>query len=93
MQTTKAILTGWFKAGARNNCTHMIVVCDTFAYDDYPVYVEPDADFWELYDSHDGPNMTRIMEVYDLNMDMDLQMAESRAWHYPPRPTRDTIEP
>jgi hypothetical protein len=46
----------------------MIVVCDTFDHEDYPVYAFGPEDCWGKYRSHDGVNMQRIMEVYDLNL-------------------------
>lgn len=63
---------GWFNAGRADKCTHLIVVCDTFDHDDYPVYVHKDDDFYTIYDRYTGgQNMQRIMEVYDLE----------RPWH------------
>ena len=60
----------------------MIVVCDTFSYDDYPVYVEPTEDVRKKAAKFNGPNMQRVMEVYSLSMDMETQMLETRAFHY-----------
>ena len=36
--TTKTQISNWLKR-ARPDDTHMIVVCDTFDYSDYPVFV------------------------------------------------------
>lgn len=44
----------------------MLSVCDTFDWGDYPVFVQPDEDLREAIQSHDGPNMTKLNEVYDL---------------------------
>lgn len=44
---------------------HMIVVCDTFDYEDYPVYVKGDEDVRERAKHYNNPDqMSRIMEVY-----------------------------
>jgi hypothetical protein len=43
---------------------HMIVVCDTFDWDDYPVYVTGDEDVREKAKEYDGKNMQKLMEVY-----------------------------
>jgi hypothetical protein len=88
--TSRAEIAVWFNSGVRHGATHLIVVCDTYDWSDYPVYVGPDEDFWERHDGHNGTNMQQVMEVYDLSMDMESQLAEHRAFHYPPRPTRGT---
>lgn len=51
----------------------MIVVCDTYDYEDYPVYCSKE-DFKEKFMSHNGVNMQRIMEVYDLEEPKEKQM-------------------
>lgn len=94
--TTRAEIISWFKQGVKSDCTHLIVACDTFSHDDYPVWVgnktpwggHDNADFWEVYDQRDDKNLQTIMEVYDLTMDMDSQMREVRAFHCPPREMR-----
>lgn len=37
MSTTKEELREWIKRGKSAKATHMIVVCDTFDHEDYPV--------------------------------------------------------
>lgn len=100
MAARKSELIAWCNMGKDADCTHMIVVCDTYDYDDYPVWIGEKTpwgsnngrEFWEVYDEYEAKSMQRIVEVYDLSIDIDLQMCEVRAWHYPPRPTRDTLE-
>jgi hypothetical protein len=41
----------------------MIVVCDTFNYDDYPVFTTTDSACLERYKN--PGEMQRVMEVYD----------------------------
>ena len=60
----------------------MIVVVDTFDHGDYPVYVAAGQDAHTVAAGYNGKNMQRIMEVYDLRLDRDRQMAETRAFHY-----------
>ena len=40
MSTTRNEIRGWLKRGQRQKATHVIVVCDTFDHEDYPVYIE-----------------------------------------------------
>jgi CO dehydrogenase nickel-insertion accessory protein CooC1 len=72
--------TEWFDRGVEEGADYMIVVCDTFDYEDYPVYATA-AEFKEKYESHNG--MQRIMEVYDLHRDKAEQLRERRAMNLP----------
>ena len=79
--TSKDLIRQWFQEGKRRSATHMLVVCDTFDYGDYPVYVAYNESLFEKAAHYDHKDMQRIMECYDLSMDMESQMAEVRAWH------------
>lgn len=72
----------WFEDGVKNKATHMIVVCDTFDHDDYPVYVSPDKNVREVFKEYDGKNMQRVMEVYDLQSPMEPQLDQVRAFNF-----------
>jgi hypothetical protein len=63
----------WFADGKRQRCTHMIIVCDTFDWQDYPIYAKV-ADARQKYEEHNGKNMQKVMEVYDLRLSMVKQM-------------------
>lgn len=82
MSTTQSDIRGWFVRGKKMCATHLIVVCDTFDYEDYPVFVKKGENAREVYEKHNGPNMQRVMEVYNLSMDMEEQLAERRAFHF-----------
>lgn len=102
MAASKYDITCWFQDGVVNGKTHMIIICDTYDYEDYPVYVPhdvikyhdafsqplPEPELVEtITDPRDHPenndqNMRRVMECYDLRMDMNAQLAERRAHHW-----------
>lgn len=84
--TTKAEIEEWFKRGLQQKATHMLVVCDTFDYGDYPVYVKSDEDCREEYDRCHGKNMQTVMEVYDLRKDMHTQIALPKVLNLPSTP-------
>lgn len=88
MTTTRAEIRRWFDNAKAAGATHMLVVCDTFGYDDYPVDVMPSEDVRTIAAAHNGPNKTRLMEVYAMHLDREAQLAEGRAFHYeyPPAP-------
>ena len=79
--TSKQEIEGWFDEGKRKGATHMLVVCDTFDYDDYPVYTHTDDECLARY--KEPGNMQRVMEVYDLRQDKAEQMAKHRAFRLP----------
>lgn len=79
MAATKAEIRGWFEQGLSQGSAYMIVVCDTFDWQDYPVYL-PDveqATRAKLMYEKNGSNQ-RLMEVYNLRDDMEAQLSNAR---------------
>lgn len=73
MGTTQTEIRDWFRRGKGLGATHMIIVCDTFSYEDYPKFVMPGEDARKA--ALTLGDMQRIMEVYNLAMDADEQIA------------------
>lgn len=67
-----------------------MLFCDTFDWDDYPVFTSK-KDFIKKYQSHDGINMQKIMEVYNLKMDKDQQLNKHRSFNFPEGITKETL--
>lgn len=65
-----------------DDVTHMIVVCDSFDWEDYPVYVTKGENVREKESEYKDKSMQRVMEVYSASHDRDSQMTERRAFHY-----------
>lgn len=87
MATSQAEIRGWLESAKTSGSRWLIVVCDTWDFEDYPVEVKGDAAaFYAEYDRVARADMTRIMEVYDLDMDLPSQLQEFRANHPPERP-------
>ena len=82
MGTTRGDIRLWIDRAKAEGATHMLVVCDTYDYTDYPVSVKPDQDAREVFKRYDGPNMAKVMEVYDLRIDTEAQLTEHRAFHF-----------
>lgn len=82
MGTTKQEISEWFDSGVAEEATHMIVVCDTFDHEDYPVFVSPEEDVHKRAKEFDGKEMQRIMEVYNLKMDKEEQLGRHRCTEY-----------
>lgn len=81
MATTTENIREWLNNADKTH-THVIVVCDTFDYDDYPVYVNKDENPREIAKKYDGKNMQKIMECYSLSIDIEQQLRERRAFHW-----------
>ncbi len=84
MGTSLKDIAGWWEEGKAEGAAFMIVVCDTFDHEDYPVWIAPGEDFYAKYDHYNGQNMQRIMEVYDFSKPWATQ-AGRRAFNLPPR--------
>lgn len=83
MTATKNDILRWVHEAQDNGCRWLIIAVDTFDYENYPIFVMEDEDFWERYPDYN--NMQRADEVYDMKMDIDAQLAERRANHPPAR--------
>lgn len=93
MAATKGEIRQWLQMGKAQNATHVIVVCDTYDWEDYPVLVSPDEDArskakeYGITGTNGLPtlansNMQKVMEVYSLSHDLDSQLNEFRAFHF-----------
>lgn len=81
MAATKADIEGWVRDAKKDGATHLIVVCDTYDWGDFPVKVMPDEDVNKAVAEHSGKNMEKVMEVYSMKLDIEKQLAEHRAYH------------
>jgi len=59
MPTTQADIQGWLKEAKREKATHLIVVCDSFDHEDYPVLVKPGQDPKERASEYQNKDMQR----------------------------------
>lgn len=93
MAVTKEEIRGWFETGKEMSATHMLVVCDEYDYECYPVYVFADEETAKKYSDKTGTaqeiyaqvhrkNMQHVMEVYSLAKSMEEQLNEYRAMHF-----------
>jgi sugar phosphate isomerase/epimerase len=59
----------WIRTAKKMGAKHIISVCDTFDWDDYPVYVMPDENLEERKKDYNGVDMQRINEIITINED------------------------
>jgi hypothetical protein len=79
--TTKDEIRDWLKRSEPTD-THMLMVCDTFNYEDYPVYVHKGESVKVKEDEFNKKSMQKVMEVYSLKQDIESQLNEYRSFHY-----------
>lgn len=73
MSTTIEDLKEWYERGKLEDATHMIVMCDTFDWSDYPVYVHKGQSVDKEISKRRGESMQKIMEVYSFKKPFDKQ--------------------
>lgn len=69
MAATRADVDRWIKEAKSKNFPFILSVCDTFDWDDYPVYCKDKADLMIEYNAHNGTNMQRINEIIQITED------------------------
>lgn len=72
----------WIEDGIEKQAEFLIVACDTFYYENYPVYCSL-KEVEEKYKSISTGNMSRVDEVYDLSLNIEDQLKEHRSFHLP----------
>lgn len=72
--------------GNTGEYSHVIIAVDRFDYEDYPVYVSYNEDIRKVIMEYQGDihSMTGIMEIYNYNLDLEMQLNENRAYHIEP---------
>ena len=83
MTITHEDIRRWLEEGKNDkDITHMLVVCDTFSYEDYPVYVSRSENLREEFQKYNGQNMQKVMEVYSYNKGLEAQLNENRTFNF-----------
>lgn len=82
MTTTREDIRNWLKERPSKDTTHMIVVCDTFDWEDYPVYVSSRENVRGVYSKYNGNDMQKVMEVYSYRKNLESQLNEGRAFNF-----------
>jgi hypothetical protein len=63
MAATREDIDSWIETAKEMEARYIISVCDTFDYDDYPVYVMPGESLELKKQKYDRVNMQKINEV------------------------------
>lgn len=81
LPTTREDIAQWFEWGIKEKATHMLVVYDRFSYEDFPDFVHKGESVQAKIAYWNSQDLSWVMEVYNLRMDMNAQLDEQRAWH------------
>ena len=93
MAATRNQIFQWLHEAKTQGATHVIIVCDTFALEDYPVFVLPHENVRATAEKCRKNNrrgflisedikMQKVMAVYFLSRDLNSQLNECRAFHF-----------
>lgn len=56
----------WLKEAKAQGAKWLVNVCDTFDYENYPVYCKDDKELEEAKQRYDGQNMQRIEAIVEV---------------------------
>lgn len=81
MATTRNDINVWLtKFGNKDDHSHMIVVTDTYDYEDYPVFVARGTDIHAEIEKQKAKSMVKVTEVYSYDQPLASQLNAHRAW-------------
>lgn len=66
MAASRADIDRWIESAIAAECEFIISVCDTYEWDDYPVYCKDKNELILCYDQYDGVNMNKINEIIQI---------------------------
>lgn len=88
MAATHNDIRRWIAEAQEQGARYLIVAVDMWDYENYPIFCEDEVECWKQYESHNGKNMQRVDEVYDLNRNIEDQLCSGRARSLPPEEYR-----
>jgi hypothetical protein len=69
MAVSREQVNGWILRAKEQGAKYIISVCDTFDYDDYPVFCKNEQELEEKKNHYRSADMQRINEVITINDD------------------------
>jgi hypothetical protein len=77
-------ISGWFDEGLDKGATHMIVMCDTYEYFNFPMYIMPGESPREKFEEYVKSMGSAYCadECYSYSLSKEYQMRERRANHW-----------
>lgn len=56
----------WTKTAKGKNFKYVLIVCDTFSYEDYPVYCKDSYELKQKTIEYNGKRMQQVMKTIDI---------------------------
>lgn len=81
MAATKEDIRGWLQEGKKRGATHVVIAVDTWDHEDFPSYVMPNESVQDRVYRYENKSDCRLMEVYNLSLDIEEQMRQGRAYN------------
>lgn len=79
---TRKEIQNWVEK-ATNEHSHVVILRDTFDPEYFPVYVKKSEDVRNVIRNHESmPELSQVMEVYNLALPLADQLAEPRAINF-----------
>lgn len=66
MAATREDIDSWIAEAISDNQEFIISVCDTFDWEDYPVYCKDKKELLLKYPHYDGKNMQKVNEIIQI---------------------------
>jgi hypothetical protein len=82
--TNRVEIAQWLAHAQDEGASHLLIVCDGFDYEEYPVLVMPEENVEEKIDEYNAKAMQNVMEVYHMQIDIPMQLGQTRAWNIGP---------
>jgi hypothetical protein len=81
MSATLQDIQQWLESAKKKGASHLIVALDTYDHSNYPVYVGHNENIEDEIERVESQNMQGIDEIYNMSMDIDEQLSETRVWN------------
>ena len=95
MAATREDVDGWIKYAKKNGYKFIVSVCDTYDWDDYPVYCKDEERLTDEYNHHNGSNMQKINEVIRIDGDVvteNLRLSSALAFTVTKKESTDKLK-
>ena len=69
MAATREDVDRWINMAKKDKNKFIISVCDTWDYEDYPVFCKDLDELYSSYPEYSGKNMQRVNEIIRINED------------------------
>ncbi|NMC57926.1 MAG: hypothetical protein GYA51_00815 [Candidatus Methanofastidiosa archaeon] len=69
MAASREDVDSWIELAKSTKHKYIISVCDTFEWDDYPVFCKNKKELQKQFPKYNGENMQRVNEIIRINPD------------------------